>query len=145
LLLEREVEEAQDKEASMGSMGFDLLPVTLDELWAVHDYVRQHDKLGQEWDKDFTARVMAAILEAQEHPSRHATLMCAEDELWQIDRQVPSALMTGTQPVGRNLLLKVMRLIVKMRGGEQDAEYASTSEDAGEVAGGGPFEASSSR
>ena len=127
------------------AMTFDLLPLTLDELWAIHDYVRQHDKLGQEWDKDFTARVMAAILEAQEHPSHHATIMCAEDELWQMDRQIPSALMTGTQPVGRNLLIKVMRLIVKMREGEQDVEYAGTGEDAREEPAGGSFETSASR
>ena len=43
------------------TMSFDLLPGTLDELWAIHDYVRQHDKLGQEWDKDLTVRIMAAI------------------------------------------------------------------------------------
>jgi len=129
----------------MTTMTFDLLPLTLDELWAIHDYVRQHDKLGQEWDKDFVARVMTAILEAQEHSSHQATLMCAEDELWQMDRQIPSALMTGTQPVGRNLLMKVMRLIVKMRGGDLDAEYAGTGEDAREEPAGGSFEASTSR
>ena len=128
-----------------GGMTFDLLPLTLDELWAIHDYVRQHDKLGQEWDKDFVARVMTAILEAQEHASHQATLMCTEDELWQMDRQIPSALMTGTQPVGRNLLMKVMRLIVKMRGGDLDAEYANTGEDAREEPAGGSYEASSSR
>lgn len=127
-------------------MTFDLLPLTLEELWAIHDQVRQHDKLGQEWDKDFTARVMTAILEAQERPSCSATLMCAEDELWQIDRQIPSALMTGTQPVGRNLLIKVMQLIVKMRGGEQDDdEYPGTGQDAREEPAGGSFEASASR
>jgi len=106
---------------------FDLLPVSLEELWAIHDYVRQHDKLGQEWEKDFTARVMVGILEAQESSTRTATLMCTEDELWQIDRQVPSSLMTGTQPVGRALLLKVFRLIAKMRrGGEEDATGSGT-------------------
>ena len=124
---------------------FDLLPVTLDELWAIHDHVRQHDKLGQEWDKDFTARVMAAILEAQEHSAHLGTLMCDEDELWQIDRQIPSALMTGTRPVGRDLLVKVMRLIVKMRGGDQDDEHAGAGEDAGEGAPGGSFEAAAPR
>lgn len=130
----------------VSAMTFDLLPLTLEELWAIHDLVRQHDKLGQEWDKDFSARVMAAILEAQEHPSHQATLMCAEDELWQIDRQIPSALMTGTQPVGRNLLIKVMRLIVKMRGGEQDDdESPGAGEDTREEPAGGPFEASASR
>lgn len=62
-------------------MRFDLLPVTIEELWAIHDYVRQHDKLGQEWDREFNDKVMAAILEAQGHPGRHATLVCFEEEL----------------------------------------------------------------
>lgn len=103
-------------------MGFDLLPLTLNELWAIHDYVRQHDKLGQEWDRDFAARVMEGILEAQKSPTCQSSLFVQEEnELWMIDRQVPSAHMTGTQPVGRELLLKVMKLIVKMRErGEQD-------------------------
>lgn len=127
---------------SSDSVTFDLLPLTLDELWAIHDYVRQHDKLGQEWDKDFIARVMAAILEAEEHSAHQATLLVAEDELWQTDRQVPSALMTGTQPVGRNLLMKVMRLIVKMRGGEEDdAQYSGSCQDAGEEPSGGSNQA----
>jgi len=132
-------------EGKVREMTFDLLPVTADELWAIHDYVRQHDKLGQEWDKDFTARVMAAILEVQDHSCQQATLMCSEDELWQMDRQIPSALMVGVQPVGRELLAKVMRLIVKMRGGEGDDEYSSASEDTGEEPAGGSLEAAASR
>ena len=114
------------------AMTFDLLLPTLDELWAIHDYVRQHDKLGQEWDKNFGARVMADILEAQEHPSQPSTLICTEDELWQISRQVPSFLMAGSQPVGRDLLLKVMRLIVKMRGSQDEDEYTGACATAGE-------------
>jgi len=115
-------------------MAFDLLLPTLDELWAIHDYVRQHDKLGQEWDKDFGVRVMADILEVQEHPAQQTTLICTEDELWQITRQIPSFLTVGSQPVGRDLLTKVMRLIVKMRGTEADDECT----DAGGNAGGEP-------
>ena len=130
-------------------MTFDLLRLSLEELWAVHDCVRQHDKLGQEWDKDLTARVMAAILEAQAHSSHEATLLCSEEELWQMDRQIPSALMTGTQSFGRHLLTKVMRLIVKMRGGEGHDEYSDASADTdtgpGTEPAGGPFEAAPSR
>lgn len=137
-------EGSSDYSGSAESMTFDLLPVTLDEGWAIHDFVRQHDKLGQEWDKDFTARVMAAILEAQDHPDHQATLMCVEDELWQIDRQIPSALMVGTQPVGRNLLIKVMQLIVKIRGGEEDAD-SGTSSDTSEGSSGGAATAAAPR
>ena len=53
--------------------------------------------------------------------------------------------MTGTQHVGRNLLLKIMRLILKMRGGELDAIYADTGEDAREEPSGGSSEAFASR
>ena len=127
-------------------MGFDLLPATVDELWAIHDYVRQHDKLGQEWDRDFTTRVMAAIQDASASPDQAATVMCLEEDLWQIDRQIPSGLMVGTQPVGKTLLTKVMGLLVKMRGGMEDAADntdagAYTSEDAD----GGTYSAASSR
>jgi len=101
-------------------MAYDLTLLTADELWAVHDYVRQHDKLGQEWDKDFHTRVMAALLAAEGTPNRQAGMLLTEDELWQLDRQIPSAMTVGTQPVGRNLLRKVMKLLVKIRQGDDD-------------------------
>lgn len=122
-------------------MRFDLLSASLEELWAIHDYVRQHDKLGQEWDKDFGMRLMEAILEAQNHPSRSASLLCFEEELWQMDRQVPSGLMVGTQPVGQNLLLKIMALLVKMGGGEEDGGHTSAGKDAGESSAGDTHQA----
>jgi len=112
-------------------VNFDLLPATREELWAIHDYVRQHDKLGQEWDRDLNTRLMEALLDAQANPDRMATLMLFEEELWQIDRQIPSGLMIGTQPVGRTLLLKVMQLLVKTRGGDDHADHAGAGEDAG--------------
>lgn len=128
-------------------MNDDLLPVTQNELWAIHDFVRQHDKLGQEWDRDFNARVMAALQDASASPEGLASLMCLEEELWQIDRQIPSSLMIGTQPVGKALLIKVAGLLLKMRGGEDDdaADDASAGSDASEVTSGGPYTATSSR
>lgn len=125
------------------SMPFDLLSLTLDELWAVHDCVRQHDKLGKEWDPGFMERVMAAILVAQGHPASQVVLLCSMEELWQIDRQTPSGLMVGPQPVGRNLLVKVMRLIVKMQGGEENGGDTSAREDTGQGTAGGPDTAAS--
>lgn len=92
---------------------FEMLLLTLDELWAVHDYVRNHQDQGCEWEKDFMARVMEALQASTSTANRQAVILVYERELWQIDRQVPSALMIGTQPVGRNLLLKVGRLLVK--------------------------------
>lgn len=125
--------------------GFDLLQASLDELWVIHDYVRQHDKLGQEWDRDFNTRVMEAIAEAEARPDHTAALFVVEDELWQIDRQVPSALMVGARPVGRDLLVKVMRLLVKIRGGEDDADGRHSGTDAGESSNGGTHPAAASR
>ena len=80
------------------------------ELWAVHDYVRQGapPDYGREWAQDFERRVMAAILAAGGEPNRTVPITLEETELWLIDRQVPSALMVGTQRVGHDLLLKVM-------------------------------------
>ena len=54
---------------------FDLLRLTIDEAWALRNYVRQHDKLGQEWDKGFMRRVHVAILDAQAHPGDDVSLM----------------------------------------------------------------------
>ncbi len=93
---------------------FELLLVDKDELWCIHDCVRQHDKLGQEWDKEFLIRVMQAIVESTAAPTGTAVLLCYEEELWQIDRQIPSSLMIGTKPVGRNLLMKTMKLLIKV-------------------------------
>ncbi len=124
-------------EGGAPALRFDVLSATVDELWAIHDYVRQHDKLGQEWDKDFQTRVMEAILEAHNHPSGHGSLLCFEEELWQIDRQIPSSLMVGTRPVGRELLVKAMALLVKMGGGEEDGGHANAREDPGEASSGG--------
>ena len=121
---------------------FDLLSLTRDELWAIHDYVRQHDKLGQEWDKDFMTRVMKAIMEVQDNPLHTATLLIfLEDELWQIDRQVSSALMIGTQPVGRNLLIKAIRLILKTRQEGGDNDDPDTCKSSSENTNGGSYQA----
>ena len=90
-----------------------VVTLTSDELWAVRDFVRQHDRLGQEWDKDFERRLFSAMAVAKEDINRQAPFTFeSEDELWQITRQIPSTLMVGTQQVGRLLLEKVQAAIL---------------------------------
>ena len=108
---------------------FDLLSVTLNEAWGIRDYVRQHDKHGQEWDREFNTAVLEALLEAKANSNHCATIVCTEEQLWQIDRQIPSALMNGTEPTGRNLLYKVAVLLVKMRGGDEDGRDPGPDQD----------------
>lgn len=112
----------------------DLLQVTVIELWAIHDFVRNHQELGVEWDRDFMLRVMAPLGDAQAR-NRDGTSLVIDsvEELWQIDRQIPSSLMIGTQPVGKNLLLKVHALILKMRkeenGDASEPSYDTSTDD----------------
>ena len=90
------------------------LVLGLDEIWAIRDFVRQLDKLGQEWDKDFQRRLYAAMAVAKADENRQAPFIVeSEDELWQITRQIPSTLMVGTQPVGRNLLEKAQAALLE--------------------------------
>lgn len=106
-------------------MDYDLIDLSLNELWAIHDHVRQHQEYGAEWDRDFMARVMECIIAANGNTNRHATLMMSSEELWQCDRQIPSALMVGTEPTGKNLLMKVMRLVLKLRGDDDEHDDAN--------------------
>lgn len=90
------------------------LTLDLSELWAIRDWVRQHDRLGHEWDRDFERRLFVAMAEAKENVNRQASLTFeSEEELWQITRQVPSGLMTGTQPTGRGLIEKAQAAILE--------------------------------
>lgn len=111
----------------------ELLYVTLEEAWAIHDNVRQTDKMGQEWDKEFMVLVMEAILSLDgAGASTLAPLLVTEADLWQIDRQVPRMLKVGTEFVGQSLLNKIMALLVK--GVTEDArENNYTSENPNKV------------
>ena len=106
---------------------FDLLRLTIDEAWAVRDFVRRGQDYGTDWDRDFMRRVHTAILDAKNNPGHDVALMVTEEELWQIDRQIPPTLMIGTQAVGRNLLLKVMALLRKFS--QEVDDDADTSQD----------------
>ena len=92
-------------------MGAPALTLSLDELWTIRDYVRQFDKHGAEWDKEFERRLFKAMGEAEEHKQADLPIE-SEAELWQIHRQVPSTIMVGTEPVGQRLLRKVQKAIL---------------------------------
>lgn len=82
--------------------------IDADEAWAIQSYVRQHDKLGLEHDRDQQRRLHAALLYFKDNPAGTYELELEIEMAWWIDRQVPVPLMVGTRPVGRMLLLKVM-------------------------------------
>jgi hypothetical protein len=55
------------------------------------------------------AAIHRAILHLEAHKEQSVyDVALDEGTLWLLEQQVPSALMTGTQPVGRSLLMKVM-------------------------------------
>ena len=122
---ERVVEAPTD---TMGLVGpFGRVTLTLDEAWAIRDLVRQHQVYGAPWDKQDMAAVHSAILFMQGQ-GQSCDILIDEGTLWQIESQIPSDLMIGTEPTGRNILLKVMHAI---RGLRQGAIEALTEE--GEV------------
>ena len=79
-----------------------------DELWVLHEYVRQTrnaPEYGQEHDMAFMERLWA-VLQLCETKGGVNPLECSRQELLQITRQVPATLMQGSIPIGRNLLRK---------------------------------------
>lgn len=89
--------------------------LTDDELWAIHDRVRQHDQQGQEWDKEAATQVMAALLKLAGHGRAEEPVMLDESDLWQIDRQIPSMLPVRRGLAKDDLLPKVIHALVDMR------------------------------
>lgn len=104
--------------------------LTLNELFACRDHVRQHDRQEQEWDRDYDRKVIAAILQAIESNAAVEVAFTIE-ELWQTHRQVPSQLRDGAEATGRTLLLKVMRAL---RDAEQAPELPTEEEEPVETA-----------
>lgn len=84
------------------------LTITLCEAEALHMYVRQHDRLGWEHDKEQQRRLHAALAALRDQgPEATADLECDEEWLWFVDRQVPLPHSVGARQVGRELLAKV--------------------------------------
>jgi hypothetical protein len=99
---------------------YELLDLTVKEWWYVHDYVRDKDT-RKEHDKDFMTRVMSGVLKG-------GSILVNEEELWWIDRLLPSALKDGTLMSGQNILLKVMSLILKIRSNENYDDSISSDD-----------------
>ena len=85
-----------------------ILNLTDHELWAMRDWIRQHAAYGEVWSTETMRRIHAALLLSEANPNRTADLELSEEECWRIDAQIPSALMVGTQLVGRSLIRKAM-------------------------------------
>lgn len=103
------------------------ITVTQDEAWAIFRYVRQHDRLGMEHDKDQAGRLHAALLWFKDNPAGNCEVELDESFCWWISRQLPDTVMAGTQPVGRHVLLKVM-VALAAPAEEDEASEARTAE-----------------
>lgn len=118
----------------MATVELTSIDLTLLELWAIRDYVRRVDRLGEEWDKDFNERIYRGLLDViaviasdkTDKDGREPTVavQLTQDELWRIDRQIPASLQFGTAPTGRNLLVKVMRCLVELRAAAENSDPA---------------------
>ena len=106
-----------------------------DELWVIHEHVRQTRSApdyGCEHDLDFVRRLWACILDPK-------PMEFSLGELLQVTRQVSAQLMQGQRPIGREVLAKAFAALVA--GEEPDvepiptaflgAEYADTDPDDG--------------
>ena len=91
------------------------LTLTLEELWAIQQLVRETDNLGEEWDKDDMKRIHGAILTLiGQQPNTTEDLEASDGLLWQIENQVPQSLDLGRSNLGRSILLKVFTAIQSM-------------------------------
>lgn len=114
---------------------------TLSELLALHDNCREAQSHGRAWDGDgishpkraFMRRVLAAIVAAQK--AGKAVLELEEADLWQIDDQIPSGLMRGTDHIGYQIVLKIAPHLAAM-----EAVEAAEPDAPGESAVPGVFE-----
>lgn len=122
-------------------MGFDAITLTVNELWVIHEFVRSNEH-RREWSKEFEDKLMHAILycvermkASQANTVIEATIFFEEEELWLIHRQVSVMMQTGTEMTGRNILIKVMRLLTKLRQEEGDVDAGSASSNSNGSAG----------
>ncbi len=108
------------------------LALTEEELWTIHDQVRQHDNHGKEWDEKTAVLLMAALLEAHDRRAQGAIGM-QEGDLWQVDRQVPSTTQIGTREAKATLLPKVIKGIMRLQDGEMEVESLDARPGTGDV------------
>ena len=73
------------------------VPFGLEELWFLQSLVRQHDKLGQVWDRSDMRQIHRGILALSAlSPERQGNttyeIECDEGLLWLMEQQVPMTL-----------------------------------------------------
>ena len=89
------------------------------EAWAIDHTIRHTYQEGQQnIGKDLLLKAMNIVLEfeeqrAQPYASQDLPLALAEAECWAIDHQIRCDVTLNNKPVGRNLLLKVFRLLTE--------------------------------
>ena len=88
------------------------LSLTLAEAWAIRTYMRRHQEYGCVWERKEMLAIHKAVLHLEENKGEYA-LEVEEDALWRMEQQIPPQLMEGTEPVGRNLLVKVMKVLAR--------------------------------
>lgn len=84
------------------------LTVDRAEAWALHKYLRHPDPDKREWSKDVMVQIFRACLDEKDA----GVLELTEEDLWQIDRQLPQDEMVGAIQLGYQLLRRVMQLIL---------------------------------
>ena len=91
------------------------LSLTLEELWTLQHLMRRAQgspDYGVVWDRDDMRLIHSGLLALEgKPPEDEYRLECTEGLLWQIEAQVPQSLDLGRSNRGRNILLKVMKLL----------------------------------
>ena len=95
------------------------IDISENEAWAIDHTIRHTYQDGQQnIGKDLLLKAMNIVLEfeerrAQPYASQELPLALTEAECWAIDHQIRCDVTLNDKPVGRNLLLKVFRLLTE--------------------------------
>ena len=95
------------------------IDISEDEAWAIDHTIRHTYQDGQQnIGTDLLLKAMNIVLEfeerrAQPSASQELPLALTEAECWAIDHQIRCDVTLNDKPVGRNLLLKVFRLLTE--------------------------------
>ena len=95
------------------------IDISENEAWAIDHTIRHTYQDGQQnIGKDLLLKAMNIVLEfeerrAQPSASQELPLALTEAECWAIDHQIRCDVTLNDKPVGRNLLLKVFRLLTE--------------------------------
>lgn len=102
-----------------------VLSLNLEELWAVHQFVRREGQDGYaEWSKEFMVSVYEGILHLIATKEPEYVVLAVVDDIWQITRQVSRDYKRGQTVIGEPLLLKTFMALTEYykEGGDSDAD-----------------------